>query len=156
MPSHYPKSKLYFNYSNSTSETTALQNVWQVFPYPSTSINTIADSGDLVLSDDSGMKFTFTREVPAHFGVDVTCNIKKGSGGNANRNVQLVWEFNGVDFSFAPCYYMNNQDCIIVSSHAEIDLQNGDVLRPKIRNLENDDKIQLPNCQFIFKEDMDW
>lgn len=155
MTSLHPRARLYCSYAGSTSETTALQNVFQTFPYPSVAITTHRTSGHFVVSDDSGLTFTYSG-ISAWFNISVVCNVYKGSGGNANRNVEVQWQVNGVGVGPIRGSHMNSQDSQIITGIGQLYLNNGDVLKPTIRNIENDDKINLKNCDFIFSEDSSW
>lgn len=155
MPTVHKRARLYFSYKDSTSNTTALQNVWETFPYPSTGITENRNSGDFVISDSSGLTITYNGH-PAWFDISVVCNLYKGTGSAVNRNVETQWELNGVQIGSVRGCYMNAQDSIIMTGIGQLYLNNGDVLKPKIRNIENDDKINIKSCDFMFKEDSSW
>lgn len=150
-----PRGRLYISYTGSTSETSALQNVWETFPFPSTSITNYRDSGDISVSDSSGLTFTYSGH-SAWYDVTAVCNVYKGTGGNVNRNLEFQWELNGSPIGSVRGVYMNNQDSIILTGTGQLYLNDGDVIKPKIRNIENDDKINIKSCDFIFKEDISW
>lgn len=148
------RTRIYCGYDGNTNETTTLQNVWSIFPFPSTGFTTWRTAGPVTIS---GSSTTFTwNDKPSWVEVIATCNIKKGSGGNTNRNVEFVWYQNGSPAGPIRGTYMNNQDCQIISGHGYLYLNTGDTIEPWIRNVENDDKILLTNCTFILSQDDGW
>lgn len=155
MTSVNPRARLYCSYKDSTSETIADHNVWQVFPFPSTSITNHRDSGHFTVSDSSGLTFTYSG-ITAWFDVSAMCNAYKGSGSNATRNIETQWKVNGIAVGAARGSHMNNHDSVILTGFGQMLLHNGDVVQPTIRNIENGDKINLKACDFIFKEDSSW
>lgn len=155
MTTIYPRGRLYFSYKDSTSNTTALQNDWETFPYPSTGVTEHRNCGAFSVTDSSGLTITYSGH-PTWIDIQVVCNLYKGTGSNANRNVETQWELNGVQIGTVRGCYMNAQDSIIMTGIGQLYLNPGDVLKPKIRNIENDDKINIKSCDFIFKEDFSW
>lgn len=155
MPSIHKRARLYISYKDCTENTTANQNIWQTFPYPNTAVVENRNSGDFVVSNDSGLTVTYTGH-NSWFDINVVCNVYKGSGSNANRNVETQWELNGVQIGSVRGCYMNAQDSVIMTGIGQLFLSTGDVLKPKIRNIENDDKINIKSCDFMFKEDNSW
>lgn len=151
----HPRARLYCGYSDNTNETTSNQNIWEKFPYSSSGVTTWRNSGDFTV-DNSSTTFTLNRSIGGWFEVCAVCNIYKGTGGNASRNVELVWYKNGVESGFVRGSHMNNQDSNVVTGQGEMYLEPNDYIEPHIRNTENDDKILLKNCTFDIKEDCDW
>lgn len=149
-----PRVRFYVGYEGSTSETTANQNIWQAFPSPSVSVTEYRSSGNITLNTTT-MDFTYSGD-PTWLELTSVCNIYKGSGGNVNRNVQVVFHKNGVPAGPVRGSYMNNQDSQILSGNGEIYVENGDVITPMIRNIEDDCKINVKNCTFNFKQDFEW
>ena len=152
----HKRARLYFGYEDSTSETSSLQNVWESFPWPSTAVTTYRASGDFTVSDDGGMKITYNRAEPSWFDLDAVCNVYKGAGGNANRNIEMVWHLNDSPAGPARGSYMNAQDSQLLTGCGQVYLTQGDELKPKCRNIENDDKLCFKCCTFDFKEDFDY
>lgn len=148
------KNKLYFGYSGSTSETTSLQNVWQKFPYPSSSISTYRDSGSFSVSDDGGLKITCGTIPSAWYYVSTNCNVYKGSGSNQSRNIEFVWRVNDVENGPIRGTHMNNLDSQILCGIGQLYLETGDIIEPYVRNIENDDKINLKNCSFDITQEL--
>jgi len=144
-------SRLYCGYENNTAETTAAQDEWSAFPYPSSGYTTWRVHEFTV--DPSTSAFTYTGASPAWFKLSATCNIYKGSGGGASRNVEFQWRLNGVPAGPIRGAHMNGADSNIVSGGGQLYLSPGDVVSPYIRNIENGDKILLKNCQFDIVEE---
>lgn len=149
----YKRGRIYFSYGDSTAETTAGQGVWQRFPVPSVPITTYRSSGDFTVTD---MAITYIRDIPAWFNVETVCNIYKGSGGNASRNVEVVWHLNGSPAGPVRGSHMSAQESQIITGSGQIYLSTGDILEPMIRNIDNGDFINIKNCVFNITEDSDW
>lgn len=152
MKTQKQRSRLYCGYSDNTNETTQLQNVWETFPYPSTGYTTYRNNDFTI--DGTTSKFTYTGTETKWFDITATCNIKKGTGGNATRTVAFQWFLNGIAIGSEREFQMNTESNII-SGNGEVMLSTGDYLEPKIRNKENDDKAHLWNCTFNIREDYD-
>ena len=149
------RGRLYCGYDANTNESTSLVNAWDVFPFPSTGYTVWRDTGHFTI-DGSRSKFTWTGMNNTWVYVDAVCNVYKGSGGNATRNIEVVWRLNGTDAGPVRGSHMNDHDSIIISGSGWFLLSNGDYIEPYIRNIENDDKILLKNCVFSMLEDSGW
>lgn len=148
------RARLYCGYEENSTETTALQNVWEVFPQPSGGYFYWRTTNDFTI--DVNGKINFDRSVAGWFKIDTICNVYKGTGGNASRNVEVVWKQNGVKAGPIRGSHMNNNDSQIISGTGEVYLAPGDYLEPCIRNIENDDKILLTNVTINIFEEVDW
>lgn len=145
-------SRLYVAYGASTSETTAAQNVWERFPYPSGgTITTYRNSGDFTVHPSIN-RYTYTGASPKWFNVFATCNTLKATGANQSRTLEYQWYLNGVPVGISRRGHMNNEDASIVTGTGEIYLNQNDYLEPYIRNTENGDKIMVSNCTLVIQE----
>lgn len=147
------RARLYCGYEDNVNESTTLVNEWGRFPYPSTGLTVIRSEGPHPIVIDPDMtRFTWTGDNGCYFRVEAVCNVYKGSGGNANRNIEFCWYKNSQKYGFVRGSHMNAQDSQIISGSGWMWLDPNDYIEPYIRNIENDDKILLKNCTFLIEE----
>jgi len=148
------RARLYCGYDENVNETVSNVGIWERFPFSSTGITKYRDQGliNKVEVSESMTRFTWNGD-PTWFKVEASCNVYKATGGEANRNIEMVWYKNGVKYGVIWGSHMNSSDSMIVSGSGMMYLETGDFVEPWIRNIENSDKILLKNCTFIFWED---
>jgi hypothetical protein len=146
------RTRLFVGFQNNTNETTALQNVWETIPFPSTGMITFRNEGEPIVVDPTDVKFTWNGS-PKWFKIDNLGNIFKGSGTAVDRKVEVVWFKNGIQEGIVRQTHMNSRNSEIISGSGWLYLDTGDVLEPKIRNIDNDDKILVTNFTACFWED---
>lgn len=145
--------RLYCGYADNTNETTALQNVWEKFPYPSSGFTTYRNNGFTI--DGTVSRITYNGSESNWFDITATCNVLKGTGANQTRTIEFQWFLNGNPFG-TPRQFQMNSDANIITGNGEVYLSQGDYIEPMIRNIENDDKARLYNCSFNIREDYDY
>lgn len=145
--------RLNCSYADNVTETTSSVNVWERFPYPSTGYTVYRQH--LFDVDPAMSRFTYTGPSPRWFMGSAFCNVIKGSGVGANRDILFQWRLNGAPIGGVVRGYMGGFDAQVIGGEAPVYLSNGDYLEPWIVNTENSDNVLLFNCKFNFVEDLD-
>lgn len=148
-----PISRLYCGYGDNNVETGGVQDTWYDFSNP--------DGGVVIYRNQdweqvpNTVAFKYVGSTPKWFDISATCNILKGSGGNASQTIELQWNLNGARVGGARQSHMNNINAQIITGNGQLYLNTNDIIKPQVRNIENGDTLKLYNCQFNIREDFD-